>query len=59
MKKNYQTPVMRIISIGAARIFCQSKSVTGLNSNVGLQYGQGSSTEGRSRSYDDSDWDWE
>jgi len=59
MKKNYQTPSMRIVRLSADRIMVPaSGAIQNVNSGtVGLGYGGGSSIEGRSRSFDDSDWE--
>ena len=55
MKKEYMKPAMRVVKVKMCQLLVES--VTGLSNSVGLEYGGGGSSSGRSRDYDD--WDEE
>ena len=59
MKKEYMKPLIEVVKVNMkCQILAGSdRSVTGVAGNGGFSLGNGSSTSGRSRDYDD--WDEE
>ena len=53
MKKEYMKPAMRVVKVKMCQLLADS--LHGLSNSVGLEYGGGSTSSGRSRDYDD--WD--
>jgi hypothetical protein len=57
MNKEYITPAMRVVRI-QQQCHILSGSINDLNTNAGLNYGNGGSGTARSRSNDGWDDDW-
>jgi len=58
MKRNYQSPVLRVVVLQHNRQLLAGSSVTSVNAGaVGITYGGGGS--GAARSREDSGYDWD
>ena len=58
MKRNYQSPVLRVVVLQHNRQLLAGSSVTSVNAgDTGIIYGGGGSGPARSREDDGYDWD--